>query len=141
MAWDRQGDKTLKNPIGCICQAFKTLQIAVKWQSRHWVPMIHGRKSLFTKYKDRCYQDFFGRETANRKLQFAVKRWQFHIDRIPNFSRAFVVKCFQVIFGQVEVLHFYRLKNIKNIFIRVQKTHLHITGGCRNLSLAFKTLT
>jgi len=84
---------------------------------------------------------FLGRETANRKLQFAVKSWQFHIDGIPNFSKAFVVKCVQVIFGQVEVLHFYRLKNIKNIFSRVQKTHLHITGGCRNLSLALKTLT
>ena len=30
------------------------------------------------------------------------------------------------------------LKNIKNSLIRVQKSHWHVTGGCRNLSLALK---
>jgi len=32
----------------------------------------------------------------------------------------------------------YRLKNIKNSFIRVQKSNWHITGTCRNLSITFK---
>ena len=30
------------------------------------------------------------------------------------------------------------LENIKNSLIRVQKSHWHVTGGCRNLSLALK---
>ena len=30
------------------------------------------------------------------------------------------------------------LKNVKNSLIRVQKSHWHVTGGCKNLSLALK---
>ena len=35
----------------------------------------------------------------------------------------------------------YRLKNMKNSLVRVQKSNWHYTGGCRNLLLAFKRET
>ena len=80
----------------------------------------------------------FSLETANRERQFAVSRLQFHVDSTSNINKAFVVWWHHVVFRQVGVLHFNRLKNIKNSLIWVQTSNWHITGGCRNLSFAFK---
>ena len=77
-------------------------------------------------------------EIANRKRQFTVTRLQFHVNSASNFNKAFVVWWHLVVFRQVVVLHFNRLRNIKNSVIWVQTSNGHITGECRDLSLAFK---
>ena len=80
----------------------------------------------------------FSLETTNRERQFVVTRLQFHVDSASNFNKAFVVWWHHVVFRQVAVLHSNRLKNIKNSLISIQTSNWHITGGCRNLSFAFK---
>ena len=70
-----------------------------------------------------------GFSTGNRKLQFAVTRFQFRVAGISNFRKAFIVKCRPVVFPQVKVHHFYRPKNRDNSFIRVQKSNKHIADG------------
>ena len=59
----------------------------------------------------------FSLETANRERQFAVTRLQFHVDNTSSFNQVFVVWWHHVVFRQVGVLHFNRLKNIKNSLI------------------------
>ena len=59
----------------------------------------------------------FSLETANRERQFTVTRLQFHVDSTSNINKAFVVLWHHVVFRQVGVLHFNRLKNIKNSLI------------------------
>ena len=56
-------------------------------------------------------------EIANRKRQFTVTRLQFHVNSASNFNKAFVVWWHLVVFRQVVVLHFNRLRNIKNSVI------------------------
>ena len=66
----------------------------------------------------------FSLETANRERQFAVTRLQFHVDSTSNFNQVFVVWWHHVVFRQVGVLHFNRLKNIKNSLIEFK----HLTS-------------
>ena len=83
---------------------------------------------------------FFGNckpRTAVCGYALAVSRWPyFNVD--SNFNKALFVWWHHVVFRQVAVLHFNLVKNIKNSLIWVQTSNWQITGGCRNLSLAFK---
>ena len=63
---------------------------------------------------------------GNRKLQFAVRRLQFQVARVSNFSKEFDLHAFDaamLFFRQVEVHHFYRPKNKNNSLMRVQKSN------------------
>ena len=50
---------------------------------------------------------------GNRKLQFAVRRLQFQVARVSNFSKEVdlqVIDAAMLVFRQFEVHHFYRPK-------------------------------
>ena len=67
----------------------------------------------------------FSWESANRKLQFAVTRLQFHVAGISNFSKTFIVQCRHVVFRRVKVLTFITQKTGKiHLFeFKIQQAH------------------
>ena len=75
----------------------------------------------------------FSWETA--KPRTSVTLLQFYAVSISNFSEVFVAYRAAMLFFVKSVNH---LKNMKNSFIRVQKSNWNITGENRSLSIAFK---
>ena len=76
-----------------------------------------------------CLASGFLWDTTNRQRLFAVRRFQFQVAKVSNFSKAFFVSCLQVVvFFPFEVLDLYRPINMKksNIYLasrrQVEKT-------------------